>query len=126
MTNYPEQAREIARLAIEMTEDGPYNAPDEAILSMLDGDDRTDTRLHDWFQGDPATRYEVYTTLDEEFGIDDDYATAKANQEFPTKTLDTDERFPEPQNMNEKAKIKFYYGIYDLMQDLIEDEFGNR
>lgn len=125
MSKYPKQAREIARIVIDLVDNGPYNAPDEAILAMLDGDEREDTRLHNWFQGDPATRYEVYTTLDKKFGIDDEYATSKANQEYPTQELHDDGRFPEPQNMNEKAKIKFYYGVYDLMQTLVEEEFEN-
>lgn len=114
MTSYPDQAREIARIALELTENGPYNDPDEAILAMLDGDEREDTRLHDWFQGDPATRYEVYTELDKKFGINEEY-------EFHG-----DGRFPDPQNMNEKAKIKFYYGVYDLMQDLVEQEYERK
>lgn len=51
---------------------------------------------------------------------------AKANEEYPSQSIHSDGRFPKPKNMNEKAKIQFYYGIYDLCVQLVEEEIENQ
>lgn len=122
MTSYPKQARDIAKICVELVDDGPYGAPEEPLLAMLDGDENRDTRLHDWWNSDPQTRREVYLKLDEAYGINEQYADRKANREGIAGFEYTGGRFPDPEDVNDKARIKFYYGVYDVMLDLVEEE----
>ncbi len=110
---YPEQARDIARPCVTLTIDGTYEAPEGPLLAMLDGDDKTDTRLYTWWNSDPQTRRDSYLQLDKAYGINEKYVNRKV--EFPHTA-----RFPEPESVTEKAKIRVYYGIFDVMGKLVE------